>query len=124
MASSMLRVRARSGIVTRYDLVQHGMRRMVGQALQPHAEAPNGFAWVPTGKDEEIPNLPEFRQAVKDGALWAADEDTARAVWGADYRKHFDDSFGSKPAPPANEAAAAPPAEAAATRLPEHKEIT
>jgi len=97
MPLSKLRVRARSGIVSRFDLVDHGIKRMVGHTFQKHDDAPNGFAWVPTNETEEVPNLPEFRTALKDDALWAADEATAREIWGAQWREHFDASFGTAP---------------------------
>lgn len=93
--ASKLRVRAREGIVTRADLLQHGVRRMVGQRLEAHADAPGGFAWVPTGETEELPDHAHFRTALKEGALWAADEATAKAVWPSDWRKHFDPTFGT-----------------------------
>lgn len=108
-----LRVRARSGIVTRYDLLDQGVKRMVGRQLQPHADAPNGFAWVDTGKVEELPYMREFIDEIRDGGLWAADEDTARAVWGDKFRDHFDASFGTAPTAPKS-----------ATPAAEHHEIT
>lgn len=97
MAASTLRVRAREGIVTRYDLIDQGVKRMVGRKLVPHLDASNGFAWVETGETETLPNIAEFRTSIRDGALWAADEATAREVWPTEWRKHFDASFGTTP---------------------------
>jgi hypothetical protein len=47
---------------------------------------------------EEISNRVEHRALIKDGALWAADEATAREVWGPkEWRENFDASFGTAP---------------------------
>ena len=109
--ASTLRVRARSGIVTRFDLMAQDppIRRMVCARLVPHPDAPNKHAFVHTDEVENVPNMKEFRDAVKDGALWAADEETARECFGARWRDHFDPSFGMgmKAAPAA--ASTAPP---------------
>lgn len=94
MAGAMLRVRARAGLVTRYDLIDQGVMRKVGMRLLPHPEAANGFAWVPTGETESVPDMKEFRDEVRDGGLWAADEDTARRVFGEAWKSNFDPSFG------------------------------
>lgn len=108
MAASTLRVRARQGITTRYDLIDQGVKRMVGRRLVQHPDSPNGVAWVSTGETETVPNMREFRDAIKDGALWAGDEETAREVFGPAWRENFDASFGTAKAPAS---AAAPAAE-------------
>lgn len=95
MAASTLRVRAKAGICPRYDLVDQGFNRKVCRRLEASADAPSGFAWVDTGETESVPNTKEFRDAIADGALWAADEETAREVWGVAWRSNFDASFGT-----------------------------
>lgn len=92
-----LRVKPRAGIVTRYDLLDQGVKRMVGRRLEPNADAANGYAWVDTGEVVELPYMREFIDEIRDGGLWAVDEATARAVWGAEFRAHFDPSFGTAP---------------------------
>lgn len=97
MAAKSLRVRSRNGIVTRYDLIDQKVKRMVGRKLVPHLEAAGGHAWVSTGETETVPNMKEFRDEIRDGGLWAADEETAREVWPVEWRKHLDMSFGTAP---------------------------
>lgn len=104
-----LRVRARQGITTRFDLLDQGVRRMVGRKLVPHPDALNGHAWVDTGEIEEVPYMAEFVEAIRNGSLWAADEATAMFVFGTEWRKYFDASFGTTPI--MTTSAAAKPAE-------------
>lgn len=124
MAAKSLRVRSRNGIVTRYDLIDQKVKRMVGRKLVPHPEAAGGVAWVSTGEAETVPNMKEFRDEIRDGGLWAADEETAREVWPVEWRQHLDLSFGSAPqapqpqpaAPTTTETVEAPPSAEEATR--------
>lgn len=75
MSKSTLRVRAVPGVlVPRFDLERD--RRFVGRV--PGEVTEEGFQWVATEEPAEIPDMHEFRAAVKAGDLEAADEETAR----------------------------------------------
>lgn len=95
MAVWKLRVRARSGMPTDFDAADQGHKRVIGHRYAPNEAAPNKWAWMPTGEDVTVSNRVEHRNQIKDGALWAMDEDTAREVWGTEWRKHFDPSCGT-----------------------------
>jgi hypothetical protein len=110
MPALKLRVRARSGLPSNHDAAAQDSKRVICHRYVQFDGAGNpfpgnGWAWVPTSEVEEISNRVEHRALIKDGALWAADEATAREVWGPAWREHFDASFGTAPqrksAPPA-----------------------
>ena len=61
-------------------------RRIIGRKHQQ--VSPGQWAWVPTGKIEELPYHHDIAKAVQDGDLWAVDEATARAC-----RAKFDSTF-------------------------------
>ncbi len=114
MPASKLRVRARSGLPSNHDAAAQDSKRIICHRYTEHPDAPSGWAWVPSNEVEEISNRVEHRALIKDGALWAADEVTAREVWGPkEWRANFDASFGTgRKAPP-------PPVETAPLALPE-----
>jgi hypothetical protein len=97
MPALKLRVRARSGLPSNHDAAAQDSKRVICHRYVQNPDAGNGWAWAPTNEVEEISNRVEHRALVKDGALWAADEATAREVWGAEWRQHFDASFGTAP---------------------------
>lgn len=100
MPASKLRVRARSGLPSNHDAAAQDSKRIICHRYTEHPEAGNGYAWAPTNEVEDISNRVEHRALIKDGALWAADETTAREVWGAQWRENFDASFGTAPQRP------------------------
>lgn len=70
----MLRVRAVGDILCpRFDIEND--RRFVGRTKGP--ATPEGTPWIPTADPVEVPNLPEFRLALRHGDIEAADEATA-----------------------------------------------
>lgn len=60
-------------MVTDLEALAGGARRYVGRAFDSSV---NG--WVPSKGAVEVPDKPEYRQAVKDGDLLPADEATAK----------------------------------------------
>lgn len=93
-----LTVRARgTALVSDFDALDRPkpLRRFIGrQYVQDKVTGRWGF--MPTGKPEQVRHRSEVLKAVRDGDLWAADEDTAK-VCGV----RFDPTFGEPPAPPA-----------------------
>lgn len=77
--------------VSDFDALDRPMplRRFIGRKLQAVPEAPGRYAFVPTGKSEEVNARPEIIKAAKDGELWPADEATAKACG-----VEFDPTFG------------------------------
>lgn len=71
-----LLVRAR-GTASVPDIVaqEAGMKRFVGRLNQYNADGV--MALVPTGESHEVPSLFEYKRAVKDEELWAANAETA-----------------------------------------------
>jgi hypothetical protein len=65
------------------------LRRFIGRKLQEAPGAPGRYAFVPTGKPEDVNARPEIIKAAKDGELWPADEATAKACG-----VQFDPEFG------------------------------
>jgi hypothetical protein len=65
------------------------LRRFIGRKLQEAPGAPGRFAFVATGKPDEVSARPEVIKAARDGELWPADEATAQACGVA-----FDPKFG------------------------------
>jgi hypothetical protein len=65
---------------------ERNLRRCVGRRWQE--VLPGRWAWVPTGEPQEIDYHPDLVKAVKDGDLWPADAETAKAI-GVPY----DDAF-------------------------------
>ena len=89
MDSKTLRVRARgTALVQRLDAVGSQVRQYVGRA---YVSLPEGGGFAPTADDVELPNIAEYRQAVKEQGLWAADEETAKACG-----VPFDEFFGEE----------------------------
>lgn len=122
MPASKLHVRARSGMPSDFDAADQGHKRVIGHRYAPNDAAPSGWAWMPTGENISVSNRVEHRNQIKDGALWAVDETTAREVWGVEWRKHFDASFGTaskRAAVPESLAVAFERAESAPLVLPE-----
>jgi hypothetical protein len=106
MSASKLRVRARSGLPSNHDAAAQDSKRIICHRYVEHPDAGNKWAWAPTNEVEEISNRVEHRALIKDGALWAADEATAREVWGPkEWRANFDASFGTAPQRPSRTAA-------------------
>jgi hypothetical protein len=74
---STLRVRARgTALVCRLESMNASPRHFIGREW---IETDGVHALHPSDEDSVVANRAEYRQAVKDGSLWAADEDTARA---------------------------------------------
>ena len=71
------------------------LRRFIGRKLQEAPESPGRFAFVSTGKVEEVDSRPEVFKAAQDGELWPADEATAKACG-----VKFDPTFGGEIATP------------------------
>ena len=89
MDSKTLRVRARgAALVQRLDAIGSQVRQYVGRA---YVTLPEGGGFAPIAEDVELPNVAEYRQAVKEGSLWAADEATAKACGVL-----FDEDFGEE----------------------------
>lgn len=111
MSSKTLRFRARgTALCQHFERLEAGVRAFVGRkfvtldAAHPLREAaglspdePTRFGWRSTGEDEEVPYNPEYIRACKEGALWPADEETAKACG-----VEFDPSFGESSGPPSS----------------------
>ncbi len=90
MAPKTLRVRARGvALVHRIEGMNSQVRQFVGRQFVTLPEG--GEGWAPVKDDTELPNRAEYRQAVKECALWAADEETAEACG-----VNFDPDFGEE----------------------------
>ena len=95
-----LKVRARgTAMVPHYESLGR-QKRFIGRVFDPKA-GPDG-GWPAHDQVEEVPTVPtthdgyheiwmEYRRDVREGALWAADEDTAR-----ECGVKFDPSFGGE----------------------------
>lgn len=67
----------------------HPIRRFVGRRLQE--VTPGRFGWCPTEAPQEIDYHHDLARACKDGDLWPADEETAKACG-----VPFDPTFGGE----------------------------
>jgi hypothetical protein len=67
----------------------HPIRRFVGRRWQE--VMPGRFAWCPTEAPQELDYHHDLARACRDGDLWPADEETAKAVGVA-----FDPTFGGE----------------------------
>lgn len=100
MTPKKLRFRARgTALVQNHARLDAGIKSFVGRKYtkvesEPGAEEQWGFA--PTGADEEVAYASEYVRACKDGELYAADEETAKACG-----VKFDSNFGAAPEKPA-----------------------
>ena len=82
-----IRVKARGTCcVVDYRAMGANPKRVIGRVF----DAESGD-WTSTGEAVEVPATHEFRQAVRDGELWAADEASA-AICGV----KFDSTFGGE----------------------------
>lgn len=76
-----------TALVSHLEALDAGVRRFVGRKHDPSVGPAGGF--VPHAEAEEVADRAEYRQAVKEGDLWAADEETA-----AKCGVKFDPKFG------------------------------
>lgn len=82
-------VRARGlALIVNYEALEAGARRFVGRVHDPKLGKNGG--WPPDAEPHSVPNRAEYRKAVADGSLWAADEATAKACG-----VKFDSAFGA-----------------------------
>lgn len=72
--------------VTDVAAQERGIRRCVGRRWQE--VVPGRWAWVPTGEPQAVEYHPDYVKAVREGDLWPADEETAKAC-----RVPFDPKF-------------------------------
>lgn len=87
MSSNTLRVRARGmALVENVDAIGASQRRFIGRKWQ---QVDGRWACVPVDGDVEVRDCAEYRMAILDGSLWAADQATADAVGVV-----FDETFG------------------------------
>lgn len=86
-----LRVKARgSAMQPDFDAMREGHRRFVGRSLDRNYGEDKRWAYVPTNEVHDIPAYAEYVRAIKEGDLWAADQETA------DYcGVKFDSRFGA-----------------------------
>ena len=102
MADGMLRVRAVTGVlVQNLEALEAGARRYVGRSVKPPVP-PQGPAkkveYLPAGDPvvvddlypigseiAEVPDRAEYRKALRDGSLVAADKETA-AIVGLEFK--------------------------------------
>lgn len=94
-----LLVRAR-GSASVPDLVaaEGGLKRFVGRRVDLAYGPDQVCALIPTGENHEVPSLFEYKRAVQDEELWAANAETA-AFCGVP----FDPKFGVSDAEEASE---------------------
>ena len=86
--SDTLSVRARGlALIVNFEALDAGARRFVGRVHD--AKAGKNGGWPADSEAHTVPNRAEYRKAVADGALWAADAETARLCGVT-----FDPSFG------------------------------
>ena len=76
--------------VTDFPAAERGVRRCVGRRWQE--VLPGTFAWVPSGKPQEVDYHHDLVKACFDGDLWPADEATAKTC-----KVGFDPLFGEEP---------------------------
>lgn len=90
MQSNVLRVRARGqALVHQLEAMNASPRNFIGREW---FEQDGKAALRSTNETVEIPNRAEYRTAVKEGSLWAADAETAK-----ECGVTFDASFGEEP---------------------------
>lgn len=69
---------------------ERGIRRCIGRRWQ---EVTTGrWAWVPSGKAQEVDSHPDLVKACQDGDLWPADEATAK-ICGVGFDPKFGDEL-------------------------------
>lgn len=84
-----------SASVPHLEAIDAGVRRFVGRKHDMSVGTTGGF--VPRPEPEEVADRAEYRQAIKEGDLWAADAATA-ALCGVKFDPHFGDPpVASKP---------------------------
>jgi hypothetical protein len=101
-----LLVRARgTARVQDFDALDAGIHRYIGRRVDAsacvtaedhkphHGNTPD---FVHTGQTCRVTNRREVLMALRDGDLWAADEETAKAAFGPAWRDHFDPNFGGE----------------------------
>lgn len=89
MSPNTLRVRARGqALVHRLEAMNTSPRDFIGRDWCV-VDGKHGLA--PRNEDTEIPNRSEYRTAVKEGSLWAADAETAK-----ECGVKFDPRFGGE----------------------------
>jgi hypothetical protein len=90
-----LRVRARgTAMVPNMEALDAGARRFIGRVFDPTLGPAGG--WPASPDITEVPRRAEYLFAVRDGDLWAADEETAQFCG-----VKFDPSFGGEGEEPA-----------------------
>ena len=86
---STLRVRARgAALVHRLEAMSASPRQFIGRQWVQTTDGRWGLASTET--DVEVPNRAEYRAAVREGSLWAADQETAQ-----ECGVEFDATFGA-----------------------------
>lgn len=76
MAELKLRVRAAGmALVVNYEALDAGARRFVGRTFDSSLGPAGG--WPADDEPHEVPNREEYRKALRDGSLEAADQATA-----------------------------------------------
>lgn len=91
-----LRFHARgSALVQNFEHLEAGKKSFLGrrytQLAAPDTNDPEDFGtwgFAPTGSVAEVPYRAEYVKACKDGDLWPADEETAKAC-GVAFDPHF-----------------------------------
>lgn len=78
-----------TALVTDVAAQERGIRRFIGRRFQE--VLPGRWAWVPTGEPQAVEYSGDLAKACRDGDLWAADEETARAC-----RVPFDPKYGGE----------------------------
>ena len=90
MQKQTLRVRARgAALVQKLEAMASSPRQFIGREWV-FVDGQHGLK--ATGEDVEIADRAEYRQAIREGSLWAADRETADACGVA-----FDPNFGEAP---------------------------
>ncbi len=78
MTPKKLRFRARGdALVQNFDRMEAGIKSFIGRKYQE--VEPGVWGFVPTGDSEEVFYRAEFVKACKEGDLFAADKETAKA---------------------------------------------
>lgn len=68
---------AGTAMVSDYEALASNVRRYVGRVYDPAIGVAGG--WVPKKEAQVVPDRAEYRQAIKEGDLLAADQATASA---------------------------------------------
>ena len=63
-------------MVTDYEAMAAGAKRFIGRVFD--ASAGQGGGWAPVETPVTVPDRAEYRQAVREGDLLAADQETAK----------------------------------------------